>query len=87
MARDFLAVQATSVAPEELFGSRGEEIDKQRFTMPHEGTRAVLCIGSWTRNGVKLKYRSTEIDYERLMELAVDHNNAATAISDDKKQK
>ncbi|CAN1180425.1 Putative AC transposase [Linum perenne] len=87
MARDFLAVQATSVAPEELFGSRGEEIDKQRFTMPHESTRAVLCIGSWTRNGVKLKYRSTEIDYERLMELAADHNNAATAISDDKKLK
>ncbi|CAN0891510.1 Putative AC transposase [Linum grandiflorum] len=71
MARDFLAVQATSVAPEELFCRRGEEIDKQRFCMPHESTQAVLCVKSWTQKGIKLKYRSTEIDYERLMELAV----------------
>uniref|UniRef100_A0A2P2KW02 Zinc finger BED domain-containing protein DAYSLEEPER n=1 Tax=Rhizophora mucronata TaxID=61149 RepID=A0A2P2KW02_RHIMU len=70
MARDFLAVQPTSVAPEELFCSRGDEIDKQRFFLPHDSTQAILCIRSWTQGGIKLKYKSTEIDYERLMELA-----------------
>lgn len=76
MARDFLAVQATSVLPEELFCNNGDEIDKQRFCMPHDSTQAILCIKSWTQSGIKFKYRSTEIDYERLMELA------AAAVAD-----
>ncbi|CAK9147831.1 unnamed protein product [Ilex paraguariensis] len=90
MARDFLTLQATSVAPEDLFCSKGDEIDKQRFSMSHESTETVLCIRSWTQCGMKFKYNSTEIDYERLMELAA---AAAAAASDsngagsDKKQK
>lgn len=87
MARDFLTVQATSVAPEELFCSKGDEIDKQRICMPHETAQALLCIRSWTHGGIKLKFKSTEIDYERLMELAAaaaaDNSNAGS----DKKQK
>lgn len=89
MARDFLAVQATSVAPEDIFWSKGDEIDKQRKYMPHENTQAMLCIKSWTEGGMKLKHKSTEIDYESLMELAA----AAAAAKDngpagfDKKQK
>ncbi|XP_027331309.1 uncharacterized protein LOC113846830 isoform X3 [Abrus precatorius] len=88
MARDFLAVQATSVVPEELFCGKGDEIDKQRFCMPHDSTQAILCIKSWIQVGLKFKFKSTEIDYERLMELA-----AAAAATDfsppssDKKQK
>ncbi|PNX85402.1 bed zinc finger and hat dimerization domain-containing protein [Trifolium pratense] len=70
MARDFLAVQATSVVPEELFCGKGDEIDKQRFCMQNDSTQAVLCIKSWIQVGIKFKYKSTEIDYERLMELA-----------------
>lgn len=83
MARDFLAVQATSVAPEELFCSKGDEVDKQRIGMSHDSTQA-LCIKSWTQGGIKVKYKSTEIDYEMLMELAA---NAAADNSADKKQK
>lgn len=75
MARDFLAVQANSVAPEEIFFSRGDESDKQRFCMPHQSTQYMLCIKSWNQSGVKLKYKSTEIDYERLMELAAAAEN------------
>lgn len=88
MARDFLAVQATSVVPEELFCGKGDEIDKQRFCMAHDSTQPILCIKSWIQVGIKFKFKSTEIDYERLMELA-----AATAATDnspassDKKQK
>ncbi|XP_020869728.1 zinc finger BED domain-containing protein DAYSLEEPER [Arabidopsis lyrata subsp. lyrata] len=70
MARDFLAVQATSAAPEEIFCGKGEEIDKQRYCMPHDSTQSVICIRSWIEAGMKLKYKCSEIDYERLMELA-----------------
>ncbi|KAK8569467.1 hypothetical protein V6N13_046519 [Hibiscus sabdariffa] len=76
MARDFLAVQATSVKPEELFCRKGDEIDKQRYCMPHDSTQAILCIKSWTEGGLKLKYKSTELDYERLMELATAANSS-----------
>ncbi|KAK2968008.1 hypothetical protein RJ640_020416 [Escallonia rubra] len=71
MARDFLAVQPTSVSPEELFCCKGDDVDKQRFSMPHESAQALLCIKSWTRGGMNVKYKSTEIDYDRLMGLAV----------------
>ncbi|KAG7942049.1 hypothetical protein I3843_16G079300 [Carya illinoinensis] len=70
MARDFLTVQATSTAAEDLFCSKGDEIEKQRFCLPHDSTQALLCIRSWTQGGIKLKFKSTEIDYERLMALA-----------------
>lgn len=78
MARDFLAVQATSVAPENLFCSKGDEIDKQRFSLSHGMTQAMLCIKSWTEGGMMLKYKSIEIDYKRLMEMA-----AAAAANND----
>ncbi|XWS37693.1 hypothetical protein CRYUN_Cryun19dG0066900 [Craigia yunnanensis] len=87
MARDFLAVQATSVKPEELFCRKGDEIDKQRFCMPHDSTQAILCIKSWTQGGLKLKYKSTEIDYERLMELAAAAAADNSSAGIDKKQK
>ncbi|XP_017974031.1 PREDICTED: zinc finger BED domain-containing protein DAYSLEEPER isoform X2 [Theobroma cacao] len=87
MARDFLAVQATSVKPEELFCSKGDEIDKQRFCMPHDSTQAILCIKSWTQGGLKLKYKSSEIDYERLMELAAAAAADNISAGFDKKQK
>ena len=88
MARDFLAVQATSVAPEELFCSIGDEIDKQRFCMPHQSTQGLLCVRSWTECGMKLKYKSTEIDYERLMELAAAAGSSENSVTGlDKKHK
>ncbi|TYG43329.1 hypothetical protein ES288_D11G007800v1 [Gossypium darwinii] len=87
MARDFLAVQATSVKPDELFCSKGDEIDKQRFCMPHDSTQAILCIKSWTQGGLKLKYKSTEIDYERLMEMAAAAAADISSAGIDKKQK
>ncbi|GMH17087.1 hypothetical protein Nepgr_018928 [Nepenthes gracilis] len=83
MARDFLAVQATSVAPEELFCSKGAEIVKQRFCMPSHSTQAGFCVKSWIESGFRLRHKSTEIDYDRLMELVAE--NSASNV--DKKQK
>lgn len=72
MARDFLSVQATSVAPEELFSSKGDEMDRQRFGLPTSTAQALLCVKSWTDSGIKLKYRLTEIDYDMLMDMAAE---------------
>ncbi|KAL9673229.1 hypothetical protein QQ045_029483 [Rhodiola kirilowii] len=85
MARDFLAVQATAATPEQVFSIKGDEIQKQRLCLPHGATQSLLCIRSWTDAGLPLKYKATEIDYERLMELAIASNNC-TPIPD-KKQK
>ncbi|KAG6675579.1 hypothetical protein I3843_15G104900 [Carya illinoinensis] len=87
MARDFLTVQATSVAPEDLFCSKGDEIEKQRFCMPHDSAQALLCIRSWTQGGIKLKFKSTEIDCERLMELAATASADNSNAGSEKKQK
>ncbi|KAF4398770.1 hypothetical protein G4B88_028133 [Cannabis sativa] len=88
MARDFLAIQPTSLAAEEIFCGKGDEIDKQRLCMPHDSTQA-LCIRSWILAGMRLKVKSTEIDYERLMELAASAATTAdnTTSASDKKQK
>ncbi|XP_017237870.1 zinc finger BED domain-containing protein DAYSLEEPER isoform X3 [Daucus carota subsp. sativus] len=85
MARDFLAVQATSIAPEDIFWSKGDEIDKQRFTMPFKTTQALLCIKSWTEVGMKLKHKSTVIDYNSLMELAATAARDNVSVAYDRK--
>ncbi|KAK9116002.1 hypothetical protein Sjap_014949 [Stephania japonica] len=86
MARDFLAVQATSVSPDELFCCKGDEIYKQKFCLPHASTQAILCIRSWTESGCKLKYWSSDINYEKLMESAGAPGDCA-AVGFDKKVK
>lgn len=82
MARDFLAMQATSVVPEELFCGRGDEINKQRFCMSHDSTQSILCIKSWLQVGIKFKFKSTEIDCESLMHMvaagAIHNSNTAS---------
>ncbi|XP_047338095.1 uncharacterized protein LOC124941787 isoform X2 [Impatiens glandulifera] len=88
MARDFLAVQATSVAPEVLFCGEGDRIDRERLPMPYGSMRVVLCVKSWSEGGIKLKYKSSEIDYDRLMELGIETaGNNELVVYDNKKQK
>ncbi|KAK9684418.1 hypothetical protein RND81_10G208700 [Saponaria officinalis] len=87
MARDFLSVQATSVPPEELFCSKGGEIDRQRFGLSCSTAQALLCVKSWVEAGFKLKYESSEIECERLMELVAEAAGQHSKSSLDKKQK
>ncbi|KAI3880976.1 hypothetical protein MKX03_007822 [Papaver bracteatum] len=68
MARDFLAVQSTSVSPDEAFSEKGDEVDNQRFCLPCASTQPMLCMRAWIESGFKLKYRSAEVDFEKLME-------------------
>ncbi|KAI3882862.1 hypothetical protein MKW92_034968 [Papaver armeniacum] len=80
MARDFLAVQPTSVSPDELFCRKGDEIDKQKYCLPHASTQPVLSIRAWIENGFKLRYRTTEVDFEKLM---VSGTSTATSSASD----
>lgn len=86
MARDFLSVKPTSVAPEEVFCSKGDEIEKQRFGLPGTISQALLCVKSWSESGVKLRCKSTEIDCDRFMELVAESAGENSKTGLDKKQ-
>ncbi|CAD5177740.1 unnamed protein product [Musa acuminata subsp. malaccensis] len=68
MARDYLAVQGTSVEPDELFTSKGDDIHKKQFCLPYSSMQSFMCINSWVQSGYKFKFRMTEINFEKLVE-------------------
>ena len=47
MARDYLTIQATSVASEQAFSIAGNVITKNRNRLLPETSRACLCVKSW----------------------------------------
>jgi len=50
MARDYLTIQATSVASEHAFSIAGNTITKTRNRLLPETARACLCVKSWIDN-------------------------------------
>ncbi|GBC10040.1 hypothetical protein RclHR1_00930018 [Rhizophagus clarus] len=52
MARDFLSIQATSVALEQAFSVAGNTITKTRNRLHPETARACLCVKSWITNNL-----------------------------------
>lgn len=50
IARDFLSIQATSVASEQAFSVAGNTITKTRNRLLPETARACLCTKSWMKN-------------------------------------
>ncbi|XP_020251663.1 uncharacterized protein LOC109829028 [Asparagus officinalis] len=75
MARDYLAVPGTAIEPDELFSSKTGEVCKQKFCLPYSSMQAMLCINSWMKSGFKLKYRSAEIDFVKLVESGASATN------------
>ena len=51
MARDYLTVQATSVASEQAFSIAGNAITKDQNRLLPETARACLCVKSWMDKG------------------------------------
>ncbi|KAJ0985806.1 hypothetical protein J5N97_004162 [Dioscorea zingiberensis] len=86
MARDYLAVQGTSVEPEELFSSKGDDIRKQQFSLPYASMQPIMCIKSWLQCGYKFKFRGSQIDFDKLTEASVGAIEIAST-SVEKKQK
>lgn len=52
MARDYLAIQSTSVACEQAFSVAGNTITKTQNRLHPETARASLCAKSWIDNGI-----------------------------------
>jgi hypothetical protein len=52
MARDYLAVPATSCASERLFSTAGNVISDKRSKLDSETVRALLCLKNWFNSGL-----------------------------------
>lgn len=52
MSRDYLSIQATSVACEQAFSVAGNTITKTRNRLDPETARSILCAKSWIENNV-----------------------------------
>ena len=52
MARDYLAVPATSCPSERLFSAAGNVISSTRSRLNPETARALLCLKSWYKSGL-----------------------------------
>jgi hAT family C-terminal dimerisation region/hAT-like transposase, RNase-H fold len=55
MARDYLSIQATSVACEQAFSVASNTITRTRNRLYPETSRALLCSKSWLERGVREK--------------------------------
>ncbi|CAK9299329.1 unnamed protein product [Gordionus sp. m RMFG-2023] len=53
-ARSFLAIQATSVPCEQIFSKAGDLVTKKRNRLSNKTIQALLCTGSWLKNGIDL---------------------------------
>ncbi|KAI3892956.1 hypothetical protein MKX03_014633 [Papaver bracteatum] len=55
MARDILAIPASSVASESVFSTSGRVVDKFRSSMHPETIEALICGYDWIRSGMESK--------------------------------
>ncbi len=56
MAKDILAVPATSVPFECVFSGSSRIIGKYRNSLKPESVEALICLKSWNQNGASLTY-------------------------------
>jgi len=52
VARDYLSIQATSVASEQAFSIAGKTISEVRNRLERETARAILCLKSWIHKNI-----------------------------------
>src|SRR6266480_5221693 len=62
IAKDYLCIQATSVASEQAFSVAGNTITPTRNKLDPETTRATLCLKSWIENEIGINHINNEID-------------------------
>jgi len=52
IARDYLSIQATSVASEQAFSIAGKTISEVRNRLDGETARGILCLKSWVEKKI-----------------------------------
>ena len=75
IAKDYLIIQATSVAAEQAFSIAGNAITQTRNKLDPETARAILCLKSWIENKLGINNVNNE-NYEN-------NNNSSDNSSDD----
>ncbi|CAG8826826.1 23000_t:CDS:2, partial [Racocetra persica] len=53
MAKDFLAIQTTSVPSEQIFSKAGDTIQAKRARLSEKSIQSLMCTGSWLEHGIK----------------------------------
>ena len=67
LSRDYLSIQATSVACEQAFSVAGNTITKTRNRLDPETARSILCAKSWIKNSVGILEKNVnKISYKLL---------------------
>ena len=52
MARDYLAILATSAPAERIFSSAADIITQDRASLAADTIRAIICLKHWYRSGI-----------------------------------
>jgi hAT family C-terminal dimerisation region len=52
MARDYLAIPATSAPAERIFSSAADVITPDRASLAPETVRAIMCLKHWFRSNI-----------------------------------
>ncbi|EGF77381.1 hypothetical protein BATDEDRAFT_14071, partial [Batrachochytrium dendrobatidis JAM81] len=52
MARDYLAIPATSASSEHAFSKARHLITDSRTRLSDQTIRAIICLGNWQRGGI-----------------------------------
>ena len=76
IAKDYLIIQATSVAAEQAFSIAGNTITPTRNKLDSETAREILCLKSWIENGMGI----TNI-YDETGEISETNSNGTNSDS------
>lgn len=64
IAKDYLCIQATSVASEQAFSVAGNTITPTRNKLDPETARAILCLKSWIENEMGINHETSDGNYD-----------------------
>ena len=55
MAKDYLAIQSTSVPSEQVFSKASDTIRVKRARLSEKSVQALMCVNSWLEYGIKFR--------------------------------
>jgi hypothetical protein len=79
IAKDYLIIQATSVAAEQAFSVAGNTISQTRNKLDPDTAKAILCLKSWIENGLGI----INVNNENNEANGDDNSNSNSNYSDD----
>ncbi|CAG8767271.1 174_t:CDS:1, partial [Dentiscutata heterogama] len=53
MAKDYLAIQSTSVPSKQVFSKTGDIVRVKHARLSEKRLQALMCVNSWIKHGIK----------------------------------